>query len=58
MIGKNWIYDNVTDDGTVELLVAQGVADKIKRVAIYEIGSPAVKCEFDREESNDPHMDT
>lgn len=57
MIGEIWIQANMTEDGTVHLLVAPGIADKIKNVVVYEIGSPAVKCTFE-EESNDPQMDT
>lgn len=56
MIGKIWIQTNMTEDGTVHLLVAPGIADKIKNVVVYEIGSPAVKCTLE-EESDDPHMD-
>lgn len=57
MIGEIWIQANMIEDGTVHLLVARGIADKIKNVVVYEIGSPAVKCTFE-EESDDPHMDT
>lgn len=49
MIGKIWIQANMNENGIVDLLVTPGVADKIKGVDIYEIGSPAVKCEFERE---------
>lgn len=41
MIGKIWIQANMNENGIVDLLVAPGVADKIKGVDIYEIGSPA-----------------
>lgn len=57
MIGEIWIQANMTEDGTVHLLVAPGVADKIKDVIVYEIGSPTAKCTFE-EESDDSHMDT
>lgn len=57
MIGEIWIQANMTEDGTVHLLVAPGIADKIKNVVVYEIGSPSVKCTFE-EENNDTHMDT
>lgn len=57
MIGEIWIQANMTEDGTVHLLTAPGIADKIKNVVVYEICSPAVKCTFE-EESDDPHMDT
>lgn len=57
MIDEIQIQANMTEDGTVHLLVAPGVADKIKTVLVYEIGSPAAKCTFE-EENDDPHMDT
>lgn len=57
MIGEIWIQANMTEDGTVHLLVAPGIADRIKDIVVYEIGSPDVKGKFE-EESNDPHMDT
>lgn len=49
MIGEIWIQANMTEDVTVHLLVAPGIADKIKNVVVYEIGSPAVKCTFEEE---------
>ena len=49
MIGEIWIQANMTEDGTVHLLVAPGIADKIKNVVVYEICSPAVKCTFEEE---------
>lgn len=57
MIGEIWIQANMAEDGTVHLLVAPDIADKIKNVVVYEIGSPAVKCTFE-EESDDSQMDT
>lgn len=57
MIGEIWIQANMTEDGTVHLLVAPGIADRIKDVVVYEIGSPDVKGKFE-EENNGPHMDT
>lgn len=53
MIGKIWIQANMNENGIVDLLVTQGVADKIKGIEIYEIGSPAVKCEFERDREDD-----
>lgn len=53
MIGKIWIQANMNENGIVDLLVAPGVADKIKGVDIYEIDSPAVKCEFERDREDD-----
>ncbi len=53
MIGKIWIQANMNENGIVDLLVTPGVADKIKGVDIYEIGSPAVKCEFERDREDD-----
>lgn len=43
----------MNENGIVDLLVAPGVADKIKGVDIYEIGSHAVKCEFERDREDD-----
>lgn len=57
MIGEIWIQASMTENGTVHLLVAPGIADRIKDVVVYEIGSPDVKGKFE-EESNEPHMDT
>ena len=57
MIGEIWIQANMTEDGTVHLLAAPSIADRIKDVVVYEIGSPDVKGKFE-EENNDPHMDT
>lgn len=57
MIGEIWIQANMTEDGTVHLLVAPGIADRIKDVVVYEIGSPDVKGKFE-EENNDQHTDT
>nr|DAY74175.1 MAG TPA: XisI protein-like protein [Caudoviricetes sp.] len=56
MIGEIWIQANMTEDGTVHLLVAPGIADRIKDVVVYEIGSPDVKGKFE-EENDDPHTD-
>ena len=58
IIGKIWIQANMNENGIIDLLVAPGVAAKIKGVDVYEIGAMDVKCEFEKEENDDSHMDT
>ena len=48
----------MNENGIIDLLVAPGVAAKIKGVDVYEIGAMDVKCEFEKEENDDSHMDT